>query len=47
MTAYAANPDTIISPRVILILATLVWVLALIDISIDAVFPRDRREHQG
>lgn len=47
MTAYAVNPDTIISPRVVIILASLVWGLALMDIGIDAVFPKDRREHQG
>jgi hypothetical protein len=47
MTIYAVYPDTIISPTIIIILGSLVWLLALLDVGVDFVFPRDRHVDQA
>ena len=44
MTLYASDPDTIISPTVIIIFGSMVFVFALLDISIDVLFPREHRD---
>lgn len=43
---YAMDPDTIVSPRVVVVLGSLAWVFALIDLGIDAAFPPHRRVDQ-
>jgi hypothetical protein len=44
MVIYAANPDTLVSPTVIIALASVVWFLSLADVSIDFAI---RRYHRG
>ena len=43
MTLYAADPDMVISPPAIVILASIVYLFAILDIAMDVWFPRDRR----
>ena len=43
MTLYAADPDLIISPRVIVAMGCIVYFFAMLDIAMDYWFPRDRR----
>jgi hypothetical protein len=39
---YAMNNDTVVSPAVVVILGTMAWVFALLDIAIDGAFDARR-----
>jgi hypothetical protein len=43
MIVYAANPDTIISPRVILTLGSVVFILSMVDVLIGCFLGWERR----
>jgi hypothetical protein len=43
MTLYTANPDTMVSPTVVVAFGSMVYLFAMLDIAIDVWFPRDRR----
>lgn len=40
MVLYASNPDTLVSPTVIIALASVVWFLSLADVAIDFAIRR-------
>ena len=46
MIMYGMNNDSVVSPTVVVILGSLAWVLALMDVGIDAAIPRRRRVDQ-
>ena len=39
---YAMNNDTIVSPAVVVILGSLAWAFALLDIAVDVAFDARR-----
>jgi hypothetical protein len=43
MIVYAANPDTIVSPNVILILGSVVFILSMVDVLIGCFIRWERR----
>ena len=47
MTLYAADPDTIVSPTVIIAFGSLVYFFSLLDVAIDVWFPRDHRPEEA